>query len=615
MCFSAFQNQQTEPPKESAAVDMSPELDRPRSPPRRVYGFQVIETPGGRQAGMPCDCPLRCFDKIPVSYRRELLTMFWDLESEAHRDTYLSECILYDEGFFAAPKPGQSVPVMYIIKRGNKAVRVCKRAFLSVFGLHKSGRWRVEALENEVVKVKTEDDPALQASPKQKRIGRPPTQLKSKEIAKKEKEPREVEEKEEESPMNTRRVTRSRPAPEPEPVATARERRGRPRKVQDSPKALTTKPVPKSKRDPEAPLPPEPQAPPPARRGRGRRSWRGRTRSGKGDSQENSEASEVDSQSEEQEAGQGHPAQYDGEADERTGQPKLKIPPAGVQGEPLNSLEQEMLNQMDEAIETVETNTPAPALNNQSPPKTRKPLAARIAELGAKEATLAAAHEATRHVRTLKPGDTILRAKKESKYMDMMERVEHVEQHIAIYVTGPLEDYKGKYEGEDELINWSEDDIRHWYNHYVQKYCVEQGYQAVSWELYCKLFIKATGVEGPEDSVSLEGLTPKERREERLAELMASLPPPPEVAPEYGRPEEQGEVDDYEAAYTEQEQAEFDKQVAARWGPGRKGRRSRPRGEMEGGAEPVQGEVDEGEMEEEEEEYPPDEDEVREAER
>ncbi len=602
LCFySAFQNLEptkVQPTKETAAnVDMSsPELDRPRSPPRRVYGFQVIETPSGRQAGMPCDCPLRCFDKIPVSYRRELLTMFWDLESEAHRDTYLSECILYDEGFFAAPKPGQSVPVMYIIKRGNKAVRVCKRAFLSVFGLHKSGRWRVEALENEVVKVKTEDSPPLQASPKSKRIGRPPTmQIKSKEalaLAKKEKESHEAEEAEEEIPMNTRRVTRSRPGPEPVQAAV-RGGRGRGRRGQDSPKALTTKPVPKSKRDPDAPLPPEPQAPPAARgRGKGRRSWRGRTRSGRGESQENSEASEQE-QGEDSQSGEQHPAQYDGEAD--YGPKPLRIPPpTSSKGEPLNSLEQEMLNQMDEAIETVENSAPnAGTLTNDSPPKSssKKPLITNMQELGAKEATLAAAHEATKHVKTLKPGDKMLKAKKESKYMDMMERVEHVEQHIAIYVTGPLEDYKGKYEGEDELINWSEDDIRHWYNHYVQKYCVEQGYQAVSWELYCKLFIKATGVEGPEDGVGggMEGLTPKERREEKLAELMASLPPPPG-----GKRGQQGDLEIY---------MEYAGEVQPQGGGG--GGLQQEEDVEEGG----------GLEEDEEEEFPPDEEEVREAER
>ena len=84
---------------------------------------------------------------------------------------------------------------------------------------------------------------------------------------------------------------------------------------------------------------------------------------------------------------------------------------------------------------------------------------------------------------TAKRPSTAIKTKKserEHRYMDMMNKVEHVEQHIDVYVTGPLEDYKGKYSGEEELIKWSEDDIRHWYNHYVQKYCVEQEYDAVS---------------------------------------------------------------------------------------------------------------------------------------
>ena len=84
-------------------------------------GARAVQPPGeeddeaggltGRQPGPPCDCPLNCYSKIPVAYRRELLRTFWAMESELHRDAYLAECILFDEGFYTSPKPQPNEPV------------------------------------------------------------------------------------------------------------------------------------------------------------------------------------------------------------------------------------------------------------------------------------------------------------------------------------------------------------------------------------------------------------------------------------------------------------------------------------------------------------------------
>ena len=347
-------------------------------------------TPLSRQAGPPCDCPLNCYNKIPVSYRKELLRMFWRMDSELKRDAYLAECILFDEGFYTNPKPNQTSPVLHIIKRGNKAVRVCKKAFLGVFGLHRSGRWRVEELEREM--VRTKEELRLQPAARKRRTAAPPYVMKREHV-------------ENESPEDMYEFPSGGSTPP---------RGGR----------ITRRSLPQRGRGGTVGRPPG--------RGRGmaggatmRKSPRGGTPGGRLTRQTREEPEEEEDEPEQQDV----PAEeaVDGEAEEQHDPHALFTDPPDLTAK-----------------------RPSTAI------KTKK-------------------------------------SEREHRYMDMMNKVEHVEQHIDVYVTGPLEDYKGKYSGEEELINWSEDDIRHWYNHYVQKYCVEQEYDAVSWELYRKLFKKATG--------------------------------------------------------------------------------------------------------------------------
>ena len=347
--------------------------------------------------------------------------MFWKMDSELKRDAYLAECILFDEGFYTNPKPNQTSPVLHIIKRGNKAVRVCKKAFLGVFGLHRSGRWRVEELEREM--VRTKEELRLQPSARKRRTAAPPYVVK-----------RDVMENE--SPEDAYEFPSSGSTP---PRGGGRvTRRSLPQKAKDSPRGggAVGRGSGRGRGGPgsaaSAPM---------------RKSPRGRFTRQNPEEEEEEEEQEEEAQAEEQQP-------VDGEAEEQQDPHALFTDP------------------------------PDPtAKRAHSTIKTKK-------------------------------------SEREHRYMDMMNKVEHVEQHIDVYVTGPLEDYKGKYSGEEELINWSEDDIRHWYNHYVQKYCVEQEYDAVSWELYRKLFKKATGapegLAGDEDEMEMVGWTRDDPNKIRL---------------------------------------------------------------------------------------------------
>ncbi len=343
--------------------------------------------------------------------------MFWKFENEAKRDAYLAECILFDEGFYTAPKFNQTSPVLHIIKKGNKAVRVCKKAFLGVFGLHRSGRWRVEELEREMVRTKQE---LKSASPLKKRRSGPPY------VVKREPAPEAAEDQydfpEGDGPV-TRRSLKGRQPPR------GKAARGRGGSSVNSRYTKLTRAAAAAKREAET---------------------------------EDGEEQDEQAQPPAEEAANENEAQPEDEAAQSN-----QAPPPEAEGE----------NDAAQDPHALFTDPPeAPA---------KRPSAIR----------------AKKSVR-------------ESRYMDMMNKVEHVEQHIDVYVTGPLEDYKGKYSGEEELINWSEDDIRHWYNHYVQKYCVEQEYDAVSWELYRKLFKKATCSEGDNSELDHEDLMPSQPQDD-----------------------------------------------------------------------------------------------------
>ncbi len=346
--------------------------------------------------------------------------MFWKMDSELHRDAYLAECILFDEGFYTSPKPNQTSPVLHIIKRGNKAVRVCKKAFLGVFGLHRSGRWRVEELEREMVRTKEE---LRMAAPSRRRKPGPPF------VSKRE--------------------------------SAGDGGEGAPEDQYDFPEGTS----------------------PPAR---GRVTRRSLQKAGGGDS----------AQKRGKTAGKGKMSNRGvvpgGRFLQHTANTRIAT---ATKQEPDDEEMEEDANE-NEAPEQTEAAVDGHAGEEEN----RDPHALFTDPPDPRAKAAAAATQQNTGIRARK-------SQREAKYMDMMNKVEHVEQHISVFVTGPLEDYKGKYSGEEDLVNWSEDDIRHWYNHYVQKYCVEQDYDAVSFELYRKLFKKATGSEGDlgEDELELVG--------------------------------------------------------------------------------------------------------------
>ena len=88
----------------------------------------------------PCGCALRCFDVWTQDQRKKIFTGFWALGSHDIQNTYLCGCVKVlpvQRHYRSNSKRGNTRT--YYVNNGERSVRVCKKAFLSIHGVS-SGR-------------------------------------------------------------------------------------------------------------------------------------------------------------------------------------------------------------------------------------------------------------------------------------------------------------------------------------------------------------------------------------------------------------------------------------------------------------------------------------------
>ena len=101
-----------------------------------------------RKIGPRCSCSAKCFDVITMPVIKELFKNFWEMGSWELQNAYLSKLLVAKTVKrrrvpVTASSKFRSHQVQYTVMHGNKVHDVCKKAFLSVFGL---GERRVQTV-------------------------------------------------------------------------------------------------------------------------------------------------------------------------------------------------------------------------------------------------------------------------------------------------------------------------------------------------------------------------------------------------------------------------------------------------------------------------------------
>lgn len=94
---------------------------------------------GTRKPGRPCTCKNKCFSKVSEDDRASLLNIFNNIGEKEKQDTYLCGLIQVKDIVRCRPRTGvkkpKSVTNKFILKSNCMEYNVCKRAFISVYGI------------------------------------------------------------------------------------------------------------------------------------------------------------------------------------------------------------------------------------------------------------------------------------------------------------------------------------------------------------------------------------------------------------------------------------------------------------------------------------------------
>ena len=98
------------------------------------------QVPPRRADNTPCKCKLRCYDKVSDAQRKALFEGFWKTSSFDVQNAYICGCIKVTEVRRRYSTSGnesrRSYTREYSVKKdGVVSVRVCKEAFLKIFGI------------------------------------------------------------------------------------------------------------------------------------------------------------------------------------------------------------------------------------------------------------------------------------------------------------------------------------------------------------------------------------------------------------------------------------------------------------------------------------------------
>lgn len=112
----------------------------------RLQGASYIDTSGKsiakREAGPDCLCKWQCFIKIPSERRRELFDQLYSMSTKAQQDTYLQGMMLCKAVTRRRPRSEnshdqqrRSYCMEFSLPYQSKRVKICRAAFMSIFGV------------------------------------------------------------------------------------------------------------------------------------------------------------------------------------------------------------------------------------------------------------------------------------------------------------------------------------------------------------------------------------------------------------------------------------------------------------------------------------------------
>lgn len=107
----------------------------------------------GAEIGPPCGCPKRCFTAIPKDKISDIFKEFWNIKNFDLQNSYLCgliKAIPIKRKYTKTENSRRNHTFEFYIKIGTDQLKVCKKAFLALHGLHKH-RGRVENLQKHLL--------------------------------------------------------------------------------------------------------------------------------------------------------------------------------------------------------------------------------------------------------------------------------------------------------------------------------------------------------------------------------------------------------------------------------------------------------------------------------